>query len=461
MAPSSVNPLPLNTTKRVPTEEEVAMAGGVWAPTSAKRDKLAEFKIALKEGQQTLDDAATTEQLLDLYLADGIKLIAKVTDIGSDDDISGANVNEMSILAEFSSCLDNQVASSSAPSDGVNQTELEAKLQVVSSKLSTLLERIPSDRCLRNVRDFFDPQSIDGDDLASALSKANNKLEIDQGPFRDAVTRFRLLLAKAAVDQMQKSWKVLTTVSDSDIDRAAVKGIALKSQVDTISLSSVFAFIQSHVRGTCSDRVTAAWNLLDRDQDRLLDTEEMNQAVFLCLGVEQEALLSLFKEALDAYPTRAPLPEIGNENQVPVPKGWRQRRTENKTKKRLLNMFQKSCKNHFRDEVEINHRLRCIYAWAEKADQDNKIDNVLVDADEWSGRKRYVELSPKISEAEFREVQKVHFTHLDRIGSEILKSFREDLWVDQGKGRERKELARDCLLFLAVVSAIDYVILLL
>ena len=122
-------------------------------------------------------------------------------------------------------------------------------------------------------------------------------------------------------------------------------------------------------------------------------------------------------------------------------------------------MFKLSCKNTFRDEVEINHRLRCIYAWAEKADQDNKIESVLVDADGWSGRKRYVELSPKISEAEFREVQSIHFQHLDQIGTEIIKSFREDLWVSQGKRRERKELVRDSLLFLTVVSALDFVIL--
>ena len=93
-----------------------------------------------------------------------------------------------------------------------------------------------------------------------------------------------------------------------------------------------------------------------------------------------------------------------------------------------------------------------------KAHQDNKLDSVMVD-EGWSGRKRYVELSPKISLVEFREVQSIHFTHFDRIGAEILKSYREDLWVMQGKGRQNKELFRDSLLFLAGVSAIDYIIL--
>ena len=79
----------------------------------------------------------------------------------------------------------------------------------------------------------------------------------------------------------------------------------------------------------------------------------------------------------------------------------------------------------------------------------------------WSGKKRYVELSPKISESEFRMVQEIHLTHLNRIGVEILTSFREDLWVLQGKRRERKELAWHSFLFLAGVSVVDYIILML
>jgi len=43
--------------------------------------------------------------------------------------------------------------------------------------------------------------------------------------------------------------------------------------------------------------------------------------------------------------------------------------------------------------------------------QGNKLDSVLVEDEGWTGRKRYVELSPKISLPEFREVQQEHFTH--------------------------------------------------
>ena len=45
--------------KRIPTQEEVSLSGGVWAPTSAKRDKLGELKTALEDKHESLDDVAT------------------------------------------------------------------------------------------------------------------------------------------------------------------------------------------------------------------------------------------------------------------------------------------------------------------------------------------------------------------------------------------------------------------
>ena len=137
---------------------------------------------------------------------------------------------------------------------------------------------------------------------------------------------------------------------------------------------------------------------------------------------------------------------------------WRKKRQEKKHRKKLSKMFKKTVAYHFRDEVELAHRQRCIYAWSNKAHQDNKIDSVLVDESGWAGRKRYVELHPKISLPEFREVQSIHFTHLDRVAEEFLKSYREDLWVVQGKGRQNSELQRDCAIFLTVVSVIDFII---
>ena len=451
----------VTTAGEVVTARDAAVAG-VWIRTSAKRDKLGELKLELNEGQKTLDDKATQEEYLDLYFADGIKLIAEVTDAGSDtkDDVDFDDddnyFENRGILEEFSTWLDDQIDHCA---DVVNKAEAEAKFDIISAKLDSVLEKIPTDCCLPFIRDFLDPKFLEDETSSNLLE--DDIFNMDKTLFKNAVSRFRLLLAKAAIDQVIESWKILTTVSDADIDRAAVEGISLQSEVDTLPLSKIFKFLQKVLSNSCSERVTAAWNLLDRDNDGLLDQAEMNEAVLLCLRVEQEALQALIQEALDARDVRAPLSTIGVDNQATTTQGWRQRRKERITKNKLIKMFIKSSKNHFDIEVETNHRLRCIYSWSNKADLDNQIKSVLVDDHGWSGRKRYVELSPKISESEFREVQEIHFAHLNRIGTEIVTSFREDLWVSQGKRRERRLLIRDSILFLTAVSSIDFVILML
>jgi hypothetical protein len=433
--------------KRIPTAQEVSTTGGVWAPTSAKRDKLGELRVALKEDQESLDDAATPEQRLDLYLADGLRLMAQVTD--------GLAVEEFESIKQLQDLSEWLVGEQSRqPEFFYDEEQFTAHMDVVSEKIAGLLADL-SPQSLEEVRDFFDPEEA----IAEEISKLKeSELQLQDTNFQEATLRLRLLLAKAAAEHAKASWKGLTTVSDADVDRAAVKGEVVPPQ--TVSLAKVYKYVFTHASGACSDRVDAAWALVDRDDDGLLDESEISEMAFLCLSPVQMALKSLFEEALEASDVRSPLPEIGSETvPEPPPKSWNQRRKDKKVKKQLQKLLENATKNHFQDEVEINHRLRCIYAWAEKEHQDNKLDSVLVD-EGWTGRKRYVELSPKISLPEFREVQAEHFTHLDRMGKEILKSFREDLWVTQGKGRERSELMRDCFAFLTVVSVADYLILL-
>ena len=43
---------------------------GVWAQTSAKRDKLVELRSVLKDNEFSLDDAASKEEMLYLNFAD-------------------------------------------------------------------------------------------------------------------------------------------------------------------------------------------------------------------------------------------------------------------------------------------------------------------------------------------------------------------------------------------------------
>ena len=144
---------------------------------------------------------------------------------------------------------------------------------------------------------------------------------------------------------------------------------------------------------------------------------------------------------------------------------WGDRRRELKARKAFAKTFEVTLGRHFPLQAETPHRLRCMYAWAEKAHQGGKMDSILVDAGgEWGaassvvGRKRYVELLPKISYPEFRKEQLRHFAHLDSVGEEIATSFKEDLWVSQGKGRQNVELKRHCVYFLLGVSLVDVVI---
>ena len=450
--------------KNIPTAEDVTVSGGVWAPTSAKRDKLGELKTALEEDQETLDDAAKSDELLDLFLADGIQLIAKTTDKSTGLFSFSENLDNQAgtiprQIVEFEGWLDE--LQKKQKSKDLTEAEMNIYLEKVVDRLASLMAKLPAARCLRDVRDFYDASQIDEGEVEKMNPKS---LTTQDSAFDNSVTRFRLQLAQSAAGHLKESWKALTTVSDADIDRAAVQGITIEREATTVPLEKINAVLKTFLAGSCSDRVDATWELIDRDGDGLLDEAEMNHVAFLSITPVQTALVNLFKDAIEARPVRAPFPiEVDTDTQepsTPMPQGWRQRRREARTSKRLFKMFQNTCKNHFDDECEINHRLRCIYAWAEKSHQHNKIDSIMVDSG-WSGRKRYVELNPKISLPEFREVQREHFTHLDRVGTELLKSFREDLWVLQGRGRENRELMRDCMLYLGTVCAVDYAILML
>lgn len=442
-----------SSTAGVPTLQDVSMVGGVWAPTSAKRDKLAELKIAMREvDQESLDEAATEAEKLDLYLADGISCIARTADSVT------VQTAEAAPLKGMEDWLTEHTTKLNKLPDDLHQVQWEEHLRNVVLQVDSVLSTLPADRYLWKVRDFYDISGEKDESDAAAISDLKQDGKVSD-TFQQSVVRFRLLLTKAMAENMMNSWKTLTAVSDQDVDRAAVLGETLEPR-STLSMEQLHQVLQGYLTGTCQDRVVAVWNLLDHDHDSLLDEVEMNNVCRTVIQPVQTALSTLMQETLDAYPVRAPLPALDatGADEVPRP-GWRQRRREAKAKKKLLKMFQQTLKKHFEDEVEMPHRLRCTYAWAEKAHQDNKISSIQVEEAGWSGRQRHVELNPKISLSEFREVQELHFTHLDRIGAEYLKSFREDLWVSQGKRRQNNELLRDCGIFLSVVCVVDYIII--
>lgn len=215
---------------------------------------------------------------------------------------------------------------------------------------------------------------------------------------------------------------MLTKISDQDVDRAAVGKTSLGSAInpdvlasETLSVEKLQSVLSAYLVGNGPDRIDAMWDLVDRDQDGLIDEVEVNGVCRLAMMPVAKALEDLLKEALDASAATAPLPDLRvkvdgkryehKDTRTQQPKGWRQKRRETNAKKRLLKMFRATLKNYFDDELEMPHRLRCIYAWANKKHQDNKVDSVLVDADSgggsWSGKQRHVELHPKITLNEF------------------------------------------------------------
>jgi len=487
--------------------------GGVWAQTSAKRDKLAELKLEIPPHLRTLDDVATPAQRLDLDLADGLRLVARAVDGGWADQsqsrgrsesgdggaASSSSGGSRGALAELQTFLGRdrnqkqQTNTTDAAATMVGRDRFEAHLSEAMRILepdaaaASPSERLAPRSALARLRDFtvFEPEGdgeggeggekkdVDGDGgggtgaLPAIPDEVDSDLRLAEDPFDDCAAYLRLLTARHAAALLRESWDDLTRLTDGDVDRAAVRGDPVPSEgaPPALALEDVNGVLEAYAAGSCRDRVAALWRLVDKDKDGLIDEAEMDYLAHWSMKPVEAALQQLFEEALEELPSAqdalaAAATGGGDVSDAPPKKskGWRQRRRDAKTKKRMLKLFNKAVTNHFDIEVETPHRLRCIYAWAEKAHQNNRVDSVHIESGTIAGRKRYVELAPKLTLEEFRSEQQEHFGHLDRVGEEILSSFREDLLVEQGKGRQNKQERRDMLLFLGAVSAVDAII---
>ena len=459
---------------------------------------------------ESLDLAANSQQKLDLELADGLKCIAKCVDSGSH---SNASLDELIITGDRNSLLIQamqsttqntseaiqklfQMLNSATKEEEWTRPKFEATMKEAIRILSTAL---PSDPTLKKpvagsldvtsslcyIRDFVSDKNNHEED--SQLSDMDTQLQkdiqamndISNQAFKTSIQTYKTIVLRALATTILGSWEQLTSITSGDIDRAAVNhqgSSPIPSQRDTINSASIAKLFGSYETSSCSDFVQAWWNVIDADKDGMLDQEEMNTVVELAMKPVHIALKEMLDLSLEVCPTRSAglgynawflggedASSLYDDNVSSTNKlSWRNRRTELAARKNLIRTFSTTLNRHFRDQVETPHRLRCIYAWADKTHQNNKIDSILVDAsEEWGsassivGRKRYVELEPKIRYEEFREVQKKHFPQLDAMGEEVVMSFKEDLWVLQGKGRQNAELRRDCMLFLGVVSLID------
>lgn len=576
---------------RIPTAHEVAVAGGIWNPTSAKRDKIGELKAELKDGQETLDDVASPDQILDLYLADGVQWIVhtvdqtrlstivetpSVVDVDvdvSDNSVVKATTNTTTTTADTTSTNDTtsttddakegddkkkkeddkkkkkdegilldlppaldptqwkaeeplldvqawleqqqESIASTLPEGQLNKDQWETYLDETIAKLDEALATLPPERYLRDIRDLYQLPPKEARDGLVAQSLQSSLIDCPEQKALTAhghklLARYRLLLTKATCEQLKDSWDSITTLTDEALDRLAtqITAAAVEEEgeageegegdnndhdssgtITSLSFHKLNQVVRASLMGNAVDRLDVWWDLADHNGDGLLEKTEMENVCFSAVKAVETATLVLFEEALEASPARGGTPatapaepveptddaapaepadgakeekEKTKQTSTPSRKpGWRERRREAKAKKQLLKSFRKATKKHFPDEIELPHRLRCIYSWAEKSHQDNNLASVLIEASGWSGRKRYVELNPKISLAEFREAQQIHCTHLERVGWEVTRSFREDLWVEQGQGRQNNELARECGIFLLIVAVIDYGIIVL
>jgi len=487
--------------------------GGVWAQTSSKREKLQELLTELNaegadtrtRGMETLDEAATFEQKLDLELADGLKIIARLADDGmdsvqKDDGPSIAAFATTTKEAQEATEQLSQLLNLESAAEEWDRAEFDATMNEAIRLLTRVLPPsdpkspagsldVTSPLCyLREFVEYDTAGDVGEDDRDHSTLPDENVEKIQKlndmvaQAYTLSTTLYRTLLIRAAAQTLLDNWDTITTVTSGDVDRAAVNKVIIPPQRATVKAQSVIKILDSYANGAGPDFVPAWWNLMDHDADGLIDETEMNSCVEMSMRPVHDALAEMVTLSLVTCPARTVgLGDDANDlssidttflsnpsaaSNVDKKKlSWRHRRAELQARSLLFKTFRATLTHHFRDHVETPHRLRCIYAWAEKTHQNNKIDSIHVDASEaWGaassvvGRQRYVELVPKISYAEFREEQAQHFPHLDKIGEEIATSFKEDLWVLQGKQRQNKELRRDCFYFLLGVSCVDIAI---
>ena len=455
---------------------------------------------------ETLDLAADAQEKLDLEFADGLKMVAKFVDDGVK---ISATINGLSGVAalgeEATKAADNLfrlLDSVSAAEEGIQKSEFEATMHEAIRILSAGLPPDPNHKKpvagtldasnpLCYMRQFVEDLVENKDDKTcedrEVEEEINRLNDIVARAFSSSTMIYRTLLLRACAQTLLENWDKLTTITSGDIDRAAVSKTSLPPHRTTVNAKNIPKLFDAYANGSCNEWVQSWWNLIDDDGDGLIDEEEMNSCVNLAMKPAHMALLDVVYLSLEVCPLRtfgsadtnawflggediSDISATGGGTDPPAASSsdpvrkfaWRNRRRELKARGALAKTLRATLGRHFRDQVEAPHRLRCIYAWADKSHQNNKLDSIVVDSnDDWGaasssvGRKRYVELHHKISYPEFRKEQARHFPHLDKIGEEIAMSFKEDLWVMQGKRRQNRELRQHGVLFLFGISLVD------
>jgi hypothetical protein len=279
------------TTQHIPTIFE-AKISGIWQATSSKRDKLAELKIEATGGD--LDAMATSEQLQDLYLVDGVSLIVQeqLQQQQQQQMPLQTIIDDNTTASEVTKWLEDMAASQPDELHSVEVEELVRRIELGVNQ--RLLSWSSNDNTTKDepallsqhVRDFLDASTIPSFQPPTHGDSSDNVLQI---AFDEAVSRFQWQRIRATAQQF--SWETYTVPTDAGIDRAAARYGSAVTKRSTIRKKKLLAVLAQGSLSTC-------WDLMAKDDDGLLDQQEMNQVCDQVLKMAKAAVKELINDAL-------------------------------------------------------------------------------------------------------------------------------------------------------------------
>jgi len=186
--------------------------------------------------------------------------------------------------------------------------------------------------------------------------------------FSDMCLLTRLSMAQHTLALLDDKFPALTTEADADVDRRALASLPMPTIA--LSRSALDLVLVTTIAGSPQQRLQAWWALRDGDGDGLLEETEMADVVNWYAQPISDTASSLLSLTIDSLEEDKKL-KIGTKAH----------------KKELNKLLKKTMKHHYEIETEAPHRIRCVYAWADKEHQDGELKAVHVSEDV-TGRKR-------------------------------------------------------------------------
>jgi len=370
---NNMNP-PINPGKAGPTwgVDANTEGGGIWQNTSAKREKIGELKGEMPDGAVSaglgLEDMGEMQERVELGVIQGLGAVVGFVDgggelfegeksgIGEGEDVWGGFLSGLSDVKHDSFCDEdmNEVVFNRYVSNCKGKLQRVVVNNGVNSlsKVGMFGEAVYGDKVGGENVDSKIEDSRDKVDDSKKVEESENKSKIGlpfpplQTPplssphltdFNVSVQQFRFHLVSEALEFLGKSFQDLTTLSDTDVDRAAVAGTDANADNNipkTVSKRKVDELIRSFAIGSCEHRVRSMWELFDLDNDGMLEQEEMDSVANATVGIVQEALKKLVDDTIQAIP----------EGEI----------SKKRKKKVMKKSFDKMMKRHYEIEVEVS-----------------------------------------------------------------------------------------------------------